>query len=186
MLTVVSWCDGKINAARWDIDNIDDWQMDILEGAEAKKLLLEPNKTKSGTEIIWTRSDRVFDKNNISSLDDLLTSSIGHSNQRLSLVFHRYLAGEAGRKFTITVNGRPLSGIDPFMSHHHATQTLDAEFIKTADGSNITIQPYVLPHFSKLTIEEQERLGGPEGMVRNQDFTFIETRDLSSLELGSV
>lgn len=170
VLTVVSWCDGKINAARWDIDNIDDWQMDILEGAEAKKLLLEPNKTKSGTEIIWTRSDRVFDKNNISSLDDLLTSSIGHSNQRLSLVFHRYLAGEAGSKFTITVNGRPLSGIDPFMSHHHATQTLDAEFIKTADGSNITIQPYVLPHFSKLTIEEQERLGGPEGMVRNQGF----------------
>ncbi|MFV3415499.1 ATP-binding protein [Pseudomonas sp. NY15436] len=170
VLTVVSWCDGAINAARWDIDDIDDWGMEVLEGPEAEGLLAKPRKSKSGTEVIWTRSDRVLDRDVSFSFDDSLTYAIAHANQRLSLVFHRYLAGELERRLTISVNGRLLRPIDPFMTSHDATQTLDADEIKTASGSSISIQPYVLPHFSKLTVEEQERLGGPEGMVRNQGF----------------
>lgn len=170
VLTVVTWCGGIINAARWDIDNIDDWSMEILEGTEAKSLLAKPQASKSGTEVIWTRSDRVLDREVGLSFDDSLTFAIAHASQRLSLVFHRYLAGETDRRLTISVNGRRLRPIDPFMTAHNATQTLDAEVIKTANGSVISIQPYVLPHFSKLTVEEQERLGGPEGMVRNQGF----------------
>lgn len=170
VLTVVSWCNGAINAARWDIDDIDDWAMDVMEGAKAEILLNKPHKSPSGTEVIWTHSDRVLDSDGFSSFDDSLTSAIAHSNQRLSLVFHRYLAGETHRRLIITVNGRQLRPIDPFMTTHNATQTLDAEIIRTANGSIISIQPYVLPHFSKLTVEEQEQLGGPEGMVRNQGF----------------
>lgn len=170
VLTVVSWCNGAINAARWDIDDIDDWAMDVMEGIKAEALLTNPRKSPSGTEVIWTRSDRVLDCDSTSSLDDSLTSAIAHSNQRLSLVFHRYLAGEARRRLIISVNGRQLCPIDPFMTAHNATQTLDAEIIRTENGSTISIQPYVLPHFSKLTVEEQEQLGGPEGMVRNQGF----------------
>ncbi|WP_413736029.1 hypothetical protein ACL2XP_24665 [Sodalis sp. RH21] len=127
-------------------------------------------ESQSGTEVIWTRSDRVLDSDATSSFDDSLTSAIAHSNQRLSLVFHRYLAGDTHRRLIIMVNDRQLRPIDPFMTAHNATQTLDAEIIKTANGSIISIQPYVLPHFSKLTVEEQEQLGGPEGMVRNQGF----------------
>lgn len=170
VLTVVSWCNGSINSARWDLDNIDDWAMEVMEGSKAESLLMNPRKSQSGTEVIWSRSDRVLDSDGTSSFDDSLTSAIAHSNQRLSLVFHRYMAGETYRHLTIRVNGRQLHPIDPFMTAHNATQTLDAEIIKTANGSTISIQPYVLPHFSKLTVEEQELLGGPEGMVRNQGF----------------
>ncbi|MDI1302585.1 MAG: ATP-binding protein [bacterium] len=170
VLTVVSWCDDVVSAARWDIDDIDDWEMEIFAGEEAERLLDESRKSKSGTEVIWTRSDRMLDRDVSSSLDDLLTFAISHANHRLSLVFHRYLAGEAERRLTIAVNKQPLCPIDPFLTAHNATQTLDAENIRTANGSVISIQPYVLPHFSKLTVDEQERLGGPEGMVRNQGF----------------
>jgi hypothetical protein len=170
VLTVVSWCRGGVNAARWDIDNIDDWEMEVFEGIEAESLLAKPQTSESGTEVIWTHSDRVFDRDSRSSFDDSLTFAIAHASQRLSLVFHRYLTGEHSRRLTISINGRTLPPIDPFMAAHNATQTLDAEIIKTANGSVISIQPYVLPHFSKLTVEEQERLGGPEGMVRNQGF----------------
>lgn len=44
VLTVVSWCKGIINAARWDLDNIDDWGMEVLEGPEAQELLSTPKK----------------------------------------------------------------------------------------------------------------------------------------------
>ncbi|NBB12532.1 ATP-binding protein [Pseudomonas sp. SLFW] len=148
VLTVVTWCQGGISAARWDIDDIDDWAMDIFEGHEAKSLLVEPPRSKSGTEIIWTRSDRVLDTDIVASFDDSLTYTIANANQRLSLVFHRYLAGEAERRLTVSVNGRVLRPIDPFMTSHDATQTLDAEEIRTANGSVVSIQPYVLPHFS--------------------------------------
>ena len=39
VLTVVSWRDGEVTAARWDIDDIDDWGMDLLSGDEASQLL---------------------------------------------------------------------------------------------------------------------------------------------------
>ncbi|HCV67446.1 ATP-binding protein [Serratia proteamaculans] len=170
ILTVVSWRDGAISAAQWDIDDIDDWGMEIMEGAEAESLLSVPCTSKSGTEVIWSRCDRVLDSEINSSFDDSLTFAIAHSNQQLSLIFHRYLAGEAERRLTIAVNNRKLRSIDPFMISHNATQTLDAEVIKTANGAIISIQPYILPHFSKLTVEEQKILGGSEGMVRNQGF----------------
>jgi len=170
VLTVVSWCQGLIHAARWDIDDIDDWSMEVLEGDDAKILLNKAPRSASGTEVIWTRSDRILDRDNTTTFDDSLTYAIAHANQRLSLVFHRYLGGEADRRLAISVNGQLLRPIDPFMASHDATQTLDAEIIRTVGGAEISIQPYILPHFSKLSVEEQEHLGGPEGMVRNQGF----------------
>lgn len=178
VLTVVSWCEGTINAARWDIDDIEDWGMELLAGKEALDLLSDAPGTASGTEVIWSRSDRLLDADFNTSTEDTLTHVIAHAMQRLSLVFHRYLAGEGGRRLALSVNGTSLEPVDPFMVSHDATQTLDAEIVNMANGSQIRIQPYVLPHFSKLTLEEQELLGGPEGMVRNQGFYVYRNRRL--------
>ena len=38
------------------------------------------------------------------------------------------------------------------------------------EGRRIYIQPYILPHYSKITLSEYERLGGEEGFLRNQGF----------------
>lgn len=178
VLTVVSWCEGTTNAARWDIDDIEDWGMELLEGDEALSLLSEVPGTSSGTEVIWTRSDRLLDLDLNISTDDSLTQVIAYAIHRLSLVFHRYLSGDGGRRLAVSVNGTPLQPVDPFMVSHDATQTLDAEVIGMANGSQIRVQPYVLPHFSKLTPQEQEMLGGPEGMVRNQGFYVYRNRRL--------
>lgn len=178
VLTVVSWQAGSVTAARWDIDDIDDWSMEVHEGSDALPLLEWPVGTQSGTEVIWTRSDRLLDWDNCPSVDESLTPSIAHAMQKLSLIFHRYLAGEGGRRLLILVNGRPLSPVDPFMTAHDATQTLDAESIPMPNGEQISIQPYVLPHFSKLSMEEQALIGGSEGMVRNQGFYVYRNRRL--------
>lgn len=178
VLTVVSWQACVLSAARWDIDDIDDWSMEFHEGSDVLPLLEQPVDTPSGTEVIWTHSDRLLDWENCHSVDESLTPSIAHAMQKLSLIFHRYLAGEAGRRLLILVNGRLLNPVDPFMIAHDATQTLDAESIPMPNGEQIRVQPYVLPHFSKLSTEEQVLLGGPEGMVRNQGFYVYRNRRL--------
>ncbi|EJB8525273.1 ATP-binding protein [Pseudomonas aeruginosa] len=178
ILTVVSWQQSAITAASWDIDDIDDWSMNVVEGAEALHLLDGKPGTPSGTEVIWSRSDRLLDREHSVSVDESLTHTIAHAIQKLSLIFHRYLAGEGKRRLTIVINGNQLFPIDPFMTSHDATQTLDAENIVMPSGEQIRVQPYVLPHFSKLSTEDQEKLGGPEGMVRNQGFYVYRNRRL--------
>ncbi|MEX0382796.1 ATP-binding protein [Spiribacter sp. 1M153] len=177
VLTVVTWRHGAINAARWDIDDIDGWAMEVMSGEEASGLLRRPPETIGGTEVIWTKTDRlVADQDN--RVDDGLTQSIAQANQRLSLTFHRFLAGEGETRLTVSVNGSRLKPRDPFLASHNATQTLDAEAIQVRDGQRISVKPYILPHYSKLTTEEQRELGGPEGMVRNQGFYVYRNRRL--------
>lgn len=170
VLKVVTWCANDVSAAIWDIDDIDDWSMDLLDKNDARKLLSVPVTTDSGTEVIWCNSDRLLDTSAGSSINDSLTAVIFSARQKLSLIFHRYLSGEIGKKLRILVNGLSLDAVDPFMTNNAATQTLKADTINMKNGANIYVQPYVLPHFSKMTVQEQERLGGPEGMVRNQGF----------------
>lgn len=177
ILTVVTWCDGAINAARWNIDDIDGWAMDVMSDDEASDLLIRPALTSSGTEVIWSQTDRLMAENS-NSIDDVLTHSIAQASERLSLTFHRYLSGEDGSRLTVLVNGNRLTATDPFLASHNATQTLDAEAINTADGQRVTIKPYILPHYSKLTTAQQRELGGPEGMVRNQGFYVYRNRRL--------
>lgn len=170
VLTVVSWTDAGCTAARWDIDDLEEWSMELLTGDKALKLLDAPQKSKTGTEVIWSNSDRLLDTHLPSSIDEQLNDKISHAQRQLSLIFHRYLSGEVRSKFNIEVQGISLDPIDPFMSQHPATQTIDEEVIKLRGKEEIRVKPYTIPHFSKLTVEEKETLGGDEGLVRNQGF----------------
>jgi hypothetical protein len=170
VLTVVSWTHAGINAARWDIDHLDGWLMDLFEGAEAQALLEKQPTPSNGTEVIWTRCDRLYDAGLQATIDERLNEKISHARKHLSLIFHRYLSGEGGPQLSIFIQGTSLEPIDPFMAGHPATQTLDDERIPVKGGESIHIKPFVIPHFSKLTIHERFALGGEEGLLRNQGF----------------
>lgn len=169
VLTVVSWTNDGVNAARWDIDDLDDWAMDVFEGKEAKAYLISKT-ARTGTEVIWTRCDRLYDKGLQATIDERLNEKIAHARKQLSLIFHRYLSGEGARPLAIHLQGSPLNPIDPFMSTHPATQSLDVEWIAFKDRESIPVKPYIIPHFSKLSIQERQILGGEEGLIRNQGF----------------
>jgi hypothetical protein len=171
VLTVVSWTAAGCTSAKWDIDDLENWTMELETGDKAQSFLRSSKKSRSGTEVIWSHSDRLLDTEHASSIDEQLNDKIRHAQRKLSLIFHRYLSGETGSKFSIQVQGVQLNPIDPFMSQHPATQTIDEEFIKLgSQEEKFTIKPYTIPHFSKLTVEEKEILGGDEGLVRNQGF----------------
>lgn len=170
VLTVVSWTSKGFNAAIWDIDAIEDWSMDLLDGKNAQRLLKTSPTSTSGTEVIWSHSDRLLDPSLITNIDEQLNEKISYAHKQLSLIFHRYLSGEARNNFRIEMQGIQLSAIDPFMSLHPATQTINEEVIRLRGQENVVVQPFTIPHFSKLTVHEKELLGGDEGLVRNQGF----------------
>jgi len=178
VMTVISWQGNEVSAARWNIDDIDDWAMDFFGGEDALKELSRPPGTPTGTEVIWQKTDRLVQDVGDDHFHESLTQLISQARDHLALVFHRYLSGDGGSRLSISINGTQLQAIDPFMRSHPATQAMDAEKIVMSNGSTIEVKPYVLPHFSKLTQEEQGRLGGAEGMVRNQGFYVYRNRRL--------
>jgi Histidine kinase-, DNA gyrase B-, and HSP90-like ATPase len=167
-LTVLTHKGGQRSGAVWNLDDIDDWKMGILDTDEITALADPRLIERDGTEVIWSRCDRLSEFGAVQGrgFNDL----VAHAKSRLAMIFHRYLAGEEGlRKLSITFNGDVLKPIDPFLRHHEATQALPPESL-TLSGQPINIQAFVLPHYSKISSADHERLGGEEGFVRNQGF----------------
>lgn len=168
LLTVVSRKDGVTAGAAWDLDDIDDWKMGILDDDELAAIANPRLLQRDGTEIIWRRCDRLSEFGAVEGrgFNDL----VAHAKSKLAMVFHRYLSGEEGlRKLSIVFNGDTLKPTDPFLRHHEATQRLPHETLQLA-GKPIDVQAFVLPHYSKISSADHERLGGEEGFVRNQGF----------------
>lgn len=167
-LTVISRRDGILSGAVWDLDDLADWKMGILDAGEIAALANVRLSERDGTEIIWSRCDRLSEHGAVEGrgFNDL----VAHAKARLAIVFHRYLAGDEGlRKLSIRFNGDELKPSDPFLRHHEATQRFARESLSLC-GQPIDVQAFVLPHYSRLTSADHERLGGQEGFVRNQGF----------------
>ncbi|MFG1481208.1 hypothetical protein V5F53_21585, partial [Xanthobacter sp. V4C-4] len=69
----------------------------------------------------------------------------------------------------LRLNNRKIEPLDPFYRDHEATQQLEAEPLEIG-GRTIDIQPFILPHYSKLLPNQYDQLGGEEGFLRNQGF----------------
>lgn len=172
-LTVISRKDGILTAAEWDLDNVDDWSMSVFSSEEANRLVSEKFPEGSGTEIVWRKLSRLFEGGTVSfeAFNDLMNEA----EQEISLVFHRYLSGELDHrpKLTIARNNRNLIAFDPFFQANPSTQKKEVEeinFSRQGQTSKIVIKPFILPHFSQLSSDENKQLGGREGYVKNQGF----------------
>ena len=164
-LTAISKKDGRVSVRQWDLDYIslkNEWLLIEPNTYANFPLFEELNNSKSGTLICWENIDRL-DKSNFSS-------SIDRVRKHLSLVFHRYLEGiDKQKALKIYVNNNALNAFNPFNLNHPATQQTAIEKIKLY-GSTITIQPYILPHHSKLSQQEYELYATEEGYIKSQGF----------------
>jgi len=181
VLTVVSRKNGITHAARWNLDDIDDWEMDFFDGEEARSMMNAHVDSVSGTELIWTNCDRLTECGEVTH--DQFAELVVLAMDSLSQVFHRYLNGDEGResRIRIVVNGNELKGLDPFCQNHAATIPYQEEPIDVRSGDHIhrvVMQAFVLPHYSKLTQIEHDTFGGKEGYIRNQGFYVYRNRRL--------
>ena len=167
-LTVLSRHRDKYCGASWDHDDLDDFRMGVLDEAETKQLANQKLLENDGTEVIWTKCDRLSEFGKVQSRE--FNELVAHAKSELALTFHRYLAGEHGlQKLVIKFNGDILQPVDPFLRDHPATQSKPVEHLEL-EGKPFTVQAFILPHYSKLSTTEHQRLGGEEGLVRSQGF----------------
>jgi hypothetical protein len=170
---VVSRKDGIFTGAQWDLDNVQNWAMTVFSHEEAAALVSDKFPEGSGTEIIWTKLNRLLENETINF--DAFNSLLNEAEREISLVFHRYISGELDHrtKLTIARNNRELIPFDPFCRANISTQQKDLEVInfqRSGKSKKIKIKPFILPHFSQLSKSEHEQLGGREGYVKNQGF----------------
>ena len=179
-LTVVSRINERTVSARWDLDHVGatgKWEIQLLDDLSAIPWV--SSLGSQGTLVVWENlrfgsnnpeSDRKETKEFNRQFDEALS--------HLELVFHRYLAGEPGhRKVSIAFNNRPLVPFDPFHSRHPATVVGPKEQIRL-DGKIIRVQPFTLPHHSKVTPNEWKHYGGKGGYLRSQGFYLYRARRL--------
>lgn len=181
ILTVISRRDGELHGARWNLDDIAEWQMDQFGDAEAAGLLRRPFDSPTGTELIWSNCDRLSEGRSLTR--EQFNDIISDARRKLSQIFHRYLGGDGGKfpRLEIRLNGLPLEETDPFCQKHLATITKPEEPIpiRTDNGTHtVLMQAFVLPHYSKLTAAEYEAFGGDEGYLRSQGFYVYRNRRL--------
>lgn len=163
-LTLISKKDKKFACRQWDLDYIsleNEWLLITPEKFSHLPLFNELAKLETGTLVCWELIDRC-DRNN-------LTSIIDQVRKHLALVFHRFLEGADKKAIKIKINNNAVLPFNPFNLNHPATQQLQLEKIKIF-ASDISVQPYILPHHSKLTQKEYEFYATEEGYIKSQGF----------------
>lgn len=180
-LTVVSMKSGQLSAARWDLDVVaatESWTLLLFDRAEIEnlpvvKVLISQGR---GTMVLWQRLDRLTAGEG--SVEHALGEGMIRVREHLALVFHRFLSSEGSSgKMNILINGNPVAPLDPFLTSHTATQKLPEEQIRVG-GALVLVQPFILPHYSKLDPRELELAGGEEGLRRQQGFYIYRNRRL--------
>lgn len=170
-LTVLAKSSGIINNASWDLDYVrkeDQWQILIEDNSSTfiDKLSGRLSEYDNGTVICISNIDKV-----ISSSSDYekkkFYKMIDNVKNHLSLVFHRFM--ESG-KISIIVNGTPLTPWNPFIPDNNARQELEPEEV-IKNGHKVLICPYVLPHKTKFTNDDEVKAaGGYKGWLHHQGF----------------
>lgn len=171
-LTVVSARDKVLCGAEWNLDRIDaanDWILSILEAADIQSLPYVDLLSSHGTAVIWRELDRLMEDESGDRRDEIINAKLEMVSRHLSIVFHRFLSGElkGQKKISITLNGNPIAPFDPFCRNNPATQVLPEEIVRIGDAE-IRLQPYVLPHHSRLTTVEYDFYQDRSDFISNQ------------------
>jgi hypothetical protein len=170
-LTVASSQHGVRCAAEWDLDVIDredDWIISILDDQDILQLPYIDRLGKNGTIVIWRGLDRLFEDEGSLRRDEIVNEKLDIVEKHLALVFHRFLAGEVkGRKrIAISVNGHPVDPFDPFC-RKSGSQALPEDVVRV-EGQSVNMQPFILPHHSRLSAKEYDYYQGRSDFISNQ------------------
>lgn len=171
-LTVVSAVKGHRAGAEWSLARIeedDDWFISVLEPDEVAEQPFVETLGETGTLVIWRDLDRLFEDETGQKRDEIVNEKLTVVERHLSLVFHRFLAGEVKgrRKLSICMNGHPITAFDPFCRKNEASQMLQEEKVWIGDVP-VVMQPYILPHHSRLSASEYDYYQNRSDFISNQ------------------
>lgn len=171
-LTVVSTNDASICGAEWNLDRIDaadDWILSLLDEADIQAAPYVDRLGQQGTAVIWRELDRLLEDEAGDRRQEIVSEKLEAVGRHLSLVFHRFLSGEVKghSKIGLTINGHPIAAFDPFCRKNPATQVLPEEIVRIGEAE-VRLQPYVLPHHSRLSASEYDYYQDRSDFISNQ------------------
>jgi hypothetical protein len=106
------------------------------------------------------------------------SEAMDSARSHLEMVFHRFLSPDRGKSsIRMDFNGNALEAFNPFGPSIPARQELPSETIRI-EGQKILVQPYVLPHRSKVPTALYEQYAGEQGYLQNQGFYIYRNRRL--------
>lgn len=179
-LTVASRAEGsEATIRRWDLDYVqqtDQWRLLRAASPGSESRLAEIEVMPAGTIVLWECLDRVVGTAEADDrrAHDHFLQIVETVEEHLAMVFHRFLKKRVStasqrNRLQIWINGNFIEPWDPFLSDGKATQTLPEEkfFIR---HKQLVVQPYVLPHHSKIDLETHARAAGIGGWNAQQGF----------------
>ena len=175
-LIVVSKKRNRISAYSWDIDYViqsDSWMLKGFSEEEIDSLPMvdKLKEMKAGTAVILSDFDRI--KEGTGNFRETFNKNMVDMIDHLSLVFHRFI--DDGLK--IYVNDSEVESKDPFLIYHKATQRKrKSSFV--INKEKIHLQPFILPHLSKLSQDDLDKVGGKERLKNEQGFYVYRNRRL--------
>ncbi len=167
-LVVISKQDDSISAYSWDLDYVIEKRSWMLKGFSESEINMYPEierlkKLKHGTYVYLGEFDRI--KAATGNIAETFNKNLSDMNDHLSLVFHRFI--EEG--LVIKINEVEIEARDPFLSYHPATQRKKEKSVYIND-EKIVLKPFILPHLSKLSQQDLDKVGGKENLRTNQGF----------------
>jgi hypothetical protein len=170
----------KTSGFCWDLDFVReqrDWLCqqlsieDIRKLSAAKRSVLNSDLlgTSSGTAVLWSKIDRMFDGAEDDNIQRIFQSHVSELHKHVGLVFHRYLSKSRG-KLSIYINNVVVKPIDPFLEDYMATSPQATETLGRGK-TKIVVTPYILPHPSKIKDPELKKLiSADKGIANSQGF----------------
>lgn len=160
---------GKEFIRCWDLDFVadkKDWVL-LLHCADkiSEKNLSDFSFDGSGTIILWEKLDRLVESEELTSNKEHFYRKFDNVRKHLGITFHRFIEEE---RISITVLDSEIEAINPFNISADVPSLELAEEQLSINRQPICIQPFILPHESKLSDKERKNLEIIKGWVEHQ------------------
>lgn len=169
-LIVTSRKQGETTSAAWDLDRVaktNKWTASLLPDPD--QIPGTSHLGTTGTVVLWKKLDRIDGgfHNNTEKRVKNINAALSEAERHLRLVFHRFMSREIKQRISVHLNGRKLAPLDPFAEGHPARHEEPEEYLKLAKGV-VRFRCVTLPHYKKMSSQEWDEIGGPEGHQRSQ------------------
>ncbi len=158
----------------WDLDHIEatnKWDLRLSGSSKSHSKLSALDSLEHGTVVLCENLDRVVSQVDDPNAEDNFLSRFRLVADYLEVVFHRFLTGRP--KLNIKVGNHQCVAWDPFLEQNDFTQERSMERI---DKRRVAVTPFVLPHVSHRSLEENRRGGGINGWNAHQGFYVYRNR----------
>lgn len=160
---------GKKFTRCWDLDFVADKKEWVLlrdcADKNSEKNISEFTFESSGTIILWEKLDRLVESGELKTKKEHFYRKFENVRKHLGIIFHRFIEEDG---LLIFVLNDIIEAINPFNISDNVPSLELAEEQLSINKQHISIQPFILPHESKLSEEERKKLEIIKGWVEHQ------------------